>query len=540
MKRRCRTRIATLPATARTWVCLTGVLVVWLTCTAPLSPAQSPVPAPPAAEKRSDQDAADGHTGGKTGNAERAGGEGNAETEQARQREYLELLKLFVDTLDQIDRNYVKDVDRRRLVEGAVRGMLSELDPYSQYIAPEQIDRFRRGVESEFGGVGIQVRIEGDELQIVSPIYGTPAYESGLMAGDVIVEIAGQSALGITLDEAVKLMKGKIGTNVSLKIKSPGADKPRNVSLRREVIRVRTVLGERRREDDSWDYMLDAKDRIGLIRLSSFGRHTAEELQAALEQLEQQGMRGLILDLRSNPGGLLSTAVEVCDLFVPEGRIVSTSGRNSPSRSWEARRPGTVGDFPMAVLVNRFSASASEIVSACLQDHQRAVVIGERTWGKGSVQNIIELEQGKSAVKLTTATYLRPSGANIHRHEGDGEDAQWGVQPNPGFEVKLSVEEARQLEAARRERDLIRRRPSAPDQEKTNENQKAEEVKEREEEKQEREEKESKQVPSDASEQPGTSDGVVNDSPGNQASPPVDHQLQKALDFLREKLGTSS
>lgn len=550
MHRSRRCRPADLPGSFPCWLCILLALVLCLAGPMPSSPAQSPQLTPPpgsvgaVGESAADEDeneagAEDDGEAGKDAKSQAEDAAAEGDSEESRQREYLELLKLFVDTLDQVDRNYVKEVDRRRLVEGAVRGMLAELDPYSQYIAPEQIDRFRTGVESEFGGVGIQVRIEGEELQIVSPIYGTPAYESGLMAGDVILEIAGQSARGITLDDAVKLMKGKIGTTVSLKIKSPGAEAPREVALRREVIRVRTVLGERRREDDSWDYMYDQGDGIALVRISSFGRHTAEELEGALRQLEQQGMRALIVDLRSNPGGLLSTAVEVCDLFLPEGRIVSTSGRNSPTRTWEARRPGTVGKFPMAVLVNRFSASASEIVSACLQDHERAVVIGERTWGKGSVQNIVELEEGRSALKLTTATYLRPSGANIHRHEGDGEDAQWGVRPNAGFEVEQNVEEQRELEAARRERDLIRRRPRVPESEPQPDSAKQPSGEEQDTKPPAPEsgKRQADELPrSKASEQAED----PKQPPAAAANLPVDRPLQKAVEYLREQLGARS
>ncbi|MCO6458689.1 MAG: S41 family peptidase [Pirellulaceae bacterium] len=433
--------------------------------------------------------------------------------------EYFELLKVFVDALDQVDRNYVRQVDRRRLMEAALRGMLSELDPYSDYIPPAQIDRFRTGVESEFGGVGIQVRQQGENLEIISPIYGTPAYAAGLMAGDVITEIEGQSARGITIDDAVKLMKGKIGTEVSLKIQSPQDKQPRSVKLRRDVIRVQTVLGDHRRDDDTWQFMYDDEAKIGLIRILTFGRHTAEELKAALAELKQQGMRALVLDLRYNPGGLLTSAIEVCDLFIDSGRIVSTEGRSSPKRTWEAHEPGTEGDFPMAVLINHFSASASEIVSACLQDHQRAIVVGQRSWGKGSVQNVVELEDGRSALKLTTATYLRPNGANIHRHEGDDEQDEWGVRPNEGYEISLSDEEARAIEQARRERELIRRRPAAAEGEKP-----------------------ASEKP--ASEKP-TSEKPTSEKPTGEAElpaapetgRPVDRQLEKALEYLRQQLG---
>jgi carboxyl-terminal processing protease len=232
------------------------------------------------------------------------------------------------------------------------------------------------------------------------------------------------------------------------------------------MVRVETVLGDHRNADHSWNYWLDAERKIAYIRLSGFGRHTTPDLKKALDSFGDERPKALILDLRNNPGGLLSSAIEIADLFVSTGRIVSTSGRNVPEQVWDAKEPGTYGEFAMVVLVNRFSASASEIVSACLQDHDRAVIVGERTWGKGSVQNIIELESGKSALKLTTAGYKRPSGRNIHKFEGAQEDDDWGVRPNSGYEVKLADEALRTIFQARQQREIIhQRRPddaSAP------------------------------------------------------------------------------
>ncbi|MGA2033929.1 MAG: S41 family peptidase [Thermoguttaceae bacterium] len=370
--------------------------------------------------------------------------------------DYYELYKILADTMDQVDRNYVKEVDRRELIEAAIRGIISKLDPYSAYIGPEELGRFRTSVDNEFGGIGIQISTEDGDLRVLSPMYGTPAYRAGIRAGDRIVEIEGKSTDGLSLDDAVARLKGKEGTRVSLTVVH--ADKPDRVTvaMTRERVRVETVLGDRRNADDSWNYMLDAKQQIGYIRVSAFGRDTANELQKALEQLKSQKVRGLILDLRFNPGGLLGAAIEVSGLFVSEGRIVSVKGRNTPERSWEAHKGGTFEGFPMVVLVNRYSASASEIVSACLQDHQRAVVMGERTWGKGSVQNVIELEDGRSALKLTTAAYCRPSGKNIHRFPNSSDKDPWGVLPDVGFDLRLSESETAALLADRRERDILR------------------------------------------------------------------------------------
>jgi carboxyl-terminal processing protease len=231
------------------------------------------------------------------------------------------------------------------------------------------------------------------------------------------------------------MLKGKAGTSVEINVRR-GDGKVETLKLNREVVRMDTVLGWKRKPDNSWNFWYDEQEKLAYIRVASFSRHTTEDLRKSLEELTSQSLRGLILDLRLNPGGLLSSAIEVSDLFVADGRIVSTAGRNIDEKRWDAHHRGTFEGFPIAVLVNRASASASEIVAACLQDHGRGVVIGERTWGKGSVQNVVELEGGNSALKLTTAKYYRPNGKDIHRDEDEGEDDEWGVKPDPGFEVK--------------------------------------------------------------------------------------------------------
>ncbi len=294
------------------------------------------------------------------------------------------------------------------------------------------------------------MRVDGFRFDLASiftrNVDGSINFGDPLLAGDVILEIDGQSTEGFTLEEATKRLKGEEGTQVTLTVVHPGRPGKETVTLTREIIHVETVLGDQRNEDDSWDFMLDDEQRIGYVRLTAFSRDTASQLQAVIEQLRLQGLRALILDLRFNPGGLLRSAIEVSDMFVAEGTIVSTEGRNSPQRTWKAHRPGTYDDFPMVVLVNRYSASASEIVAACLQDHHRAVIMGERTWGKGSVQNLIELEGGRSALKLTTAAYQRPSGKNIHRFPDDTDD--------------LGDSEIVGLMRYRRERDIVRPHPA--------------------------------------------------------------------------------
>ena len=369
--------------------------------------------------------------------------------------EYFELFQTFVDTLDQVERNYVKPVDRRELMEAAIEGVLSKLDPYSSYISREEIGRFKSTVESQFGGIGIDIARDRDPLQVASPLVGTPAYRANLQAGDKILEIDGRPTAGLSHDECVRRLRGEVGTSVTLSVQHVGADKPENVVLKREVIHVDTVRGDHRQADDNWDFMLNADQHIGYIRITAFSRDTAHDLNRAMQDLESRGLKGLIIDLRFNPGGLLTSAIEVSDMFVSEGRIVSTQGRNTPERAWEAEKPGTFEGFPIVILVNRYSASASEIVAACLQDHHRAVVIGERTWGKGSVQNVIEMENGRSALKLTTASYKRPNGKNIHRFPEAKETDEWGVHPDEGFEVKVGPEEMTEMVRDRHQRDVL-------------------------------------------------------------------------------------
>jgi carboxyl-terminal processing protease len=379
--------------------------------------------------------------------------------------DYYTLMKVFVDTFQQVERNYVKDVDRRELLQAAIEGMMTKLDPYSSYISPEEMAKFSETVDQEFGGIGIQVHIDErtHRLTVMSPLPGTPAYRAGILAGDIIMEIDGKSTEHFTTDKAVDLLKGKPGLPVKLGVLHTGTNKKEQVSLVRDVIHVATVLGDHYKPDGSWDFMIDKQNKIGYVRLTHFSRHSSIELEKAVNQLLEEGMRGMVLDLRFDPGGLFTQATEIADMFIEGGTIVSTKGRNTPDHTWEAKKEGTFPNFPMAVIVNHYSASASEIVAACLQDHHRAVIVGERSWGKGSVQNVIELDNGSSALKLTTASYHRPSGKNIHRFPGATESDAWGVMPDSGFEVKFTPRETREyLETYRRDRDILNKNGPPP------------------------------------------------------------------------------
>jgi carboxyl-terminal processing protease len=451
-----------------------------------------------------------------------------------------ELQRLLIDTIDQVQRNYVREVPRRKIVQAAIKGILSELDPYSTYIAPDEMERFHDALESEFGGIGIQISFDAGRLKVLSPMVGTPAYRAGLMAGDTIVEIDGKSTSDLNVEDAVRRVKGKPGTQVTLTVIHPGNPNKEKVTITREVIHVDTVLGDGRKPDDRWDFMLDPQKKIGYVRVTAFSRETGAELRRALESLKQQNLRGLVLDLRFNPGGLLSSAVEVSNLFISKGRIVSTAGRNSPERVWDARKNDAFEGFPMAILVNRFSASASEIVSACLQDHKRAVIVGERTWGKGSVQNVIPLDERvhgmengptaggpRSALKLTIAGYRRPSGKNIDRLPGAKEGEAWGVSPDPGFEVKLNEEDLALLVTDRRNRDILT--PKKPDAARVKPEPAKPTAKAAKPDK-------AKVDPSVASPKPAVAPSAAQNPAETKAPPVVDRQLQRALDYLNTEL----
>lgn len=374
-----------------------------------------------------------------------------------------QLMTLFVDAFTQIETNYVRDIDRRELMESAIRGMVSELDQYSSYIPPRSRTRFERMLTQEFGGIGIQVNMRNGRLIVVSPVPGTPAYKAGILPGDIIMRIDQTDTKGLTMNEAINEMQGPVGRPVELRILRPGQSRTKQFTLNRELITVSTIRGYEYNDDDTWNYWVSEDPKIAYVRLSSFSRRSAEELKETLRTLVSLEMEGLVLDLRFNPGGLLEGAIEMADLFLKSGNIVSVKGRNVPERSWDARSRETLPDFPMAVLVNGYSASASEVLSACLQDNHRAIVVGERTWGKGSVQNVIRIDDGKSILKLTTASYHRPSGVNIHRFKDMGPDDTWGVLPDEDFEIPYSRKQWEAWSKDRAERDIVKRTDDAGD-----------------------------------------------------------------------------
>ncbi len=448
--------------------------------------------------------------------------------------EMLELYGLFVDAVEKVEANYVRPVSRRELLESALEGMLQQLDPHSTYFSVNDAPGFRRQIEGEFGGIGIQVDVDPEtlRLRVVAPMVGTPAYDAGMLAGDQILEIDGQSAEGMSPDKAVEVLTGRPGTDVKLSVLHEGSEEPETITITRAIIKVPSILGDHRKPDDSWDFLIDKDRKIGYVRISSFIASSAEDLRKVLDQLQEQGMRGLILDLRNDPGGLLSAAVEVADLFLADGEIVSTRGRNTQPRTFRAQKDSPFEDVPMVVLVNQNSASASEIVSAALQDHHRATIVGMRSYGKGSVQNLFELDSGNSVLKLTVASYYRPSGENIHRFRNAKPTDQWGVKPDKDCEVKLTPREYVDWFRARRDRDLASGHRRTPAETPKVEAEKTESKKDASLVEKKAEEKPKSEPQKKEAEKPQPKAGARRRPSG----PMVDKQLEKALDVLRGKL----
>ncbi|MDA1272794.1 MAG: S41 family peptidase [Verrucomicrobia bacterium] len=322
-------------------------------------------------------------------------------------------MELFVGVLDKIRKEYVDGdkVSFEELVHSALKGMVSNLDPHSEFMEARKYTDLKSDTEGKFGGIGIEItRLKNDFLTVVAPFEGTPAFNAGILRGDKIIKIEGKSAENTTPTEAVQQLRGEPGSDVTITIARPSLPHPKDFTLTRAVIKVETV-----KDLDGRTAFPLGDDKIGYVRVTQFGEKTTSELKNALKKLDQQGMRGLILDLRGNPGGLLEQAISVCDLFVPRKQlVVSTDGRSVQSKQeFYAKEPEEYPDLSIVILVNTGSASASEIVAGCLQDLGRAFVMGEKTFGKGSVQSIVPLQDG-SALRLTTAYYYTPAHKVIH------------------------------------------------------------------------------------------------------------------------------
>ena len=327
-----------------------------------------------------------------------------AERERALERLPLDELHTLSDVFGRIKQDYVEEVSDKELLEGAIRGMLSNLDPHSAYLDHEALKELQVGTSGKFGGLGIEVGMEDGFVKVIAPIDDTPAQRAGVKAGDLVIRLDDQPVKGLTLNEAVHIMRGEPDTDITLTVVREGVDKPLKITITRAIIRVRSVKQE----------LLEPN--FGYVRITTFQSNTGAQVRKAIADLTAENdadLVGLVLDLRNNPGGLLNAAVAVSDLFLDQGLIVYTEGRQRASRlSFNATQGDALNAAPLVVLVNGGSASASEIVAGALQDHQRAVIVGEKSFGKGSVQTVVDLKNG-AAVKLTTARYYTPSGRSI-------------------------------------------------------------------------------------------------------------------------------
>ncbi|MSP06289.1 MAG: S41 family peptidase [Candidatus Fonsibacter sp.] len=321
-----------------------------------------------------------------------------------------EKLDLFGDILETINKEYFKQINEGEVIDGAINGMLQSLDPYSSYMSPKTFKSMNTETKGEFGGLGIEVTMESGLVKVISPIDDTPADKAGIKSGDYIIKLDNKQVKGLTLDEAVNTMRGKSGTAITLTIRRIDVDEPIIVKLVREIIKTKSVVSE-------------VKDNVGYLRLRSFNEKSGDELIEKIREINRNksNITGYILDLRNNPGGLLSQAIKISDAFLESGEIVSTKGRDPKDiKVYNSKKGDEIGGKPLIVLINKGSASASEIVAGALKDHKRAIIIGEKSFGKGSVQSIMPLSNG-GGLRLTTAKYYLPSGETIE---------EIGVQPD--------------------------------------------------------------------------------------------------------------
>ena len=380
-------------------------------------------------------------------------------------QETFEYLDLFSNILERVRSNYVEEVDDVELIQAAIRGMLSSLDPHSGYLDPESFNDMQIQTRGEFGGLGIEITQEDGFVRVVSPIDDTPADRAGLEAGDFITHVDGESILGLTLQESVDLLRGEVGSPVTVTVARDGTE-PFDIDIVRDIIQIRAV---RQR----------AENEVGYIRITTFSQNVSDDLDKAFQEIDREigadQVRGYVLDLRNNPGGLLEQAVAVSDAFLERGEIVSTRGRDPEDIERHNAKPGDLADgLPVVVLVNGGSASASEIVSGALQDHRRAVVVGTKTFGKGSVQTISPIGRDKGALRLTIARYYTPSGRSIqgrglqpdiiveHRPASDSEAEEPAGRPrSKEADLRGSIDDGLEDDTQAREEEEQRRRAEA-------------------------------------------------------------------------------
>lgn len=346
-------------------------------------------------------------------------------------------LQLFTKVLNLVQQYYVEEIDTKKLIYGGIKGMLKELDPHTNFLDPEIYKEFESETSGEFGGLGIEITIKKGILTVISPIEDTPAWKAGIQAGDKVVSINGESTKGLSLAEAAKMMRGKRNTTINLGIFRDGFEEPKVYAIKRGVVKIRSVK------------YTDLEDGYAYVKITSFIENTSDELSKFVGEhiKKHKAVKGMVIDLRKNPGGLLNQATRISDLFLNEGVIVSTIGRNKKEKEViYAKKKGTLEDFPLVVLIDEYSASASEILAGALQDNKRGLIMGKRSFGKGSVQSVVKLGDG-SGLKLTVARYYTPSGISIQAE---------GINPDVELEDldKKTIKSMRKNKKVRREKDI--------------------------------------------------------------------------------------
>ena len=349
--------------------------------------------------------------------------------------ELYEKIDLFGEVLENIEKDYVDDVDQAEIMDSAINGVLQSLDPYSAYMSPELFKEMQTDTRGEFGGLGIEIGMEAGVVKVISPIDDTPAAKAGIKAGDYIVKIGKEQVQGKSLLEAVKLMRGPVGTSINLTIRRKNIKKPLEFKIERKIIEIQSVSSK----------IIGEEKNLGYIRLKSFNENSDKQFLKSLKDFEKKSkIKGYVFDLRNNPGGLLTQAINITDFFLEDGEIVSTKGRNiSETRKFFARKGDEINGKPIIVLINYGSASASEIFAGALKDHKRAIILGENSYGKGSVQSIIPLKNG-GGMRLTISKYYLPSGKSI---------SEVGVTPDilveeEGNDFQINSKEDNQLNYA--------------------------------------------------------------------------------------------
>ncbi len=363
----------------------------------------------------------------------------------AKQDEVFRAFSPLLAIKSQVEKRYVREIPEQDLIEGAIRGMVAELDPNSSYMSDDQYAQFVERTKGAYVGIGIQVRFDAvrGELVITSPTERSPAFEAGVKVGDVLLEVGGLGVDTLRPFEASQRLTGVEGSVAHFKVARPPDGRIIDFAVPRRRIPTRSVQGYRRRSDASWEFVLDAENKIGYVRISEFWDNTPAEFDAALNRMDNAHIEGVVIDVRNNPGGDMSASLATVDNFLTGGKLLETVNRREVTSEWFADADQRLADVPIVVLVNAGTASGAEILAGVLQEYNRATVIGERSFGKGSVQTVVPLADGASALRLTTAYYFLPSGRCIDRAYGDPHGDEWGIMPD--IEIVLDYEQTQAM-----------------------------------------------------------------------------------------------